>query len=224
MLSTRKTHVVPLGCSCVCQTQLQYVADNRWRRAQLKSTPFDWNITTPGSTIQFLRLLAEGELPQVLSTRGNYDLEAGHLRNTVFDGLYFWHEHGDEVLSSAEHFDDFVSKTLHKLANFVSAADSGSVKCLWSNIQPNLMDTTAELSVPWSDFRLTAALYDEMSGEMAAVFGASAALYVAARPGDIDDDLRDRPGVFVLDVPRGPDHKGDRGVFDPIFRQMGVIR
>lgn len=225
MLVLKDSYVIPIGCSCINQFQAKAYADQFIPAAEARGAIFDWNIMTPQSTIELLSLCSSGDIKSVLCDRRNYVAEdvaePMRLRNTAFDCLYFWHEDADSVLNGPpDNFEAFSSKVSRLIDNFLLPGTASPVALLWSNIQPNLQQSTSRFSVTWDAFRLTRKTHERMCAAVYGLFGSGAEVIFSGRQEDVDRALWERPDVFVMELRRSSNFRGPPGFFTPMLTEL----
>lgn len=216
MLRLADRAVLPIGCSCINQFQI----DGHFGKGAARGSLFQWIIATPRATAQVFNRLRAGTLASAFEDRADFRLDGNRLAHRRFDGLYHWHEAGRDVLDirRPEHFHRFRSKVRHLIAN-TRAADV-PVWLLWSNIQPNLRGAVEEVEgLDWNDFRLTRQAHAEIRWAAGEVFADPRFVFVGRRE-DIDRDLWDRPDVTLMDLPRSEKFRGPPGLFADILADV----
>jgi hypothetical protein len=217
--------VLPIGCSCVAQFQLQL--SPRLRSARLDAQLFDWAITTPDATASLL-----AQPGPVVEALDELELVHGRVRARRQRGLYFWHIKKTLGLPEAtpltrldahrKGMQQFISQHRHLAAKLGAPVEE--LHCLWSNVQPNLRHAVEAVGEPWSAFELTAARYDAIRAACAQWPARRLHNWFVCRPEDVEPSLHAAPGVVLLDLPRDPlEYQGAPGLFDPVFERMGIV-
>lgn len=218
--------VVPVGCSCINQFQIQYFLKRIGNPGAAMSSFFDWNIISPYSTSQIIRALIAGEAKEIIATRRNYRLENGYLRNIAFEAVYFWHYPITSITEfDGDVFEDFVSKISYLLDNFMNNAFGDRRYHLWTNIQPNLKAAIALVDAKWDLFFLTESNYLEIAESLSSLFKDSRTMFVV-RESDVDKRLIGADDVVILNLERSDDlliYKGPENLYDPIFRKLCLV-
>ena len=224
MITVEQKHIIPIGCSCINQYQLDFYFGRKYpqpTRPLKRSSIFDWNVTTPESTIQFFQFVQAGNIKSIMCDRNNYTIEKGRLKNTAFECFYFWHENGAEITSeNEEYFATFSKKVDHVLSNMLSPKEGELVHLLWSNVQPNLKNTVSTLPLTWDAFRLSNEKYQKIVSAAQRIFGDKVKCTCIARLEDIDETLTNLSNVVLLDLGRSSDFKGNQNLYDSIFDKI----
>lgn len=221
MITFEQKHIIPIGCSCINQHQIDFYFGRRESRPPKRSSIFDWNVTTPESTIQFFEFVQTGNIRSIMSDRNNYTIEKGRLKNTAFECFYFWHENSADIMSeNEEHFASFSQKVDHVIGNMLSPKEGEPVHLLWSNIQPNLKAMVGILPLPWDAFRLSNEKYQRIVSSAQHIFGDKVKCTCIARLEDIDEALTDLSNVVVLDLERSGVFRNDPNLYDSIFDKI----
>ena len=221
MITFEQKHIIPIGCSCINQHQIDFYFGRRDPRPPKHSSIFDWNVTTPESTIQFFEFVQAGSIRSIMSDRKNYTIEKGRLKNTAFECFYFWHENGAEITSeNEEYFATFSKKVDHVLSNMLSPKEGEVVHLLWSNIQPNLKTMISILPLTWDAFRLSNEKYQKIVSAAQRIFGDKVKCTCIARLEDIDETLTDLSNVVVLDLERSGVFRNDPNLYDAVFDKI----
>ena len=218
--------VLPIGCSCITQFQLQ--GSTRLRPSALPGYVFDWAIATPDSTVAIL----DRQTPFV-ERESDLELVDDRVRSKAVPGFYFWHiKHYLELADSArisdlsrhpEGLQKFLDQHRYVMGKFGRAA--GDVHCVWSNIQPNLQHAAREVGDPWSQFVLTPERYAAIKASCSRLRARTVTVWFVGRAEDVDASLAGLEDVILLDVPRSnTEFKGEPGLFDPLFERMGIGR
>lgn len=219
MIQIQNVNFIPIGCSCINQFQLNFNFGNN-ANAIKKGSLFDWNITSPQSTVEILKAVVENKLYQSIGDRNNYILENGYLRNVAFESFYFWHEDGKKVLSTKTEFESFKFKVWHLIDNFLQTTQSENNLLIWSNIQPNLQDAIAHLSFDWDIYRLTKTHYDEILELSSNIFRKGRDCVFISRKEDVEISDSLFENVIVLELDRGGDYQGSIDLYSPIFKKF----
>ena len=232
MIVFEHKNIIPIGCSCINQFQIQYYFADLDPEKKLPVSIFDWNIVTPDSTIKFLKMLRDKEIKSVMCDINNYQVtKAGLLRNTVFEAFYFWHEKTEGLLSNDDNkFDIFQSKVCHLIDNFYHTHQRSFVDLLWTNIQSNLKQTANLINLPWERFFLTKDRYSKMSSLGADLFGSKTRVTFVVRIEDLEEPgMAKLPNVHVLNSSRPvfregdsemSDYAGTPNLFAPVFDKL----
>jgi hypothetical protein len=212
MLKSQRKIIIPIGCSCINQFQIDFYFGN----SNLIGSLFDWNVTTPGTTVQVMRCIQAGAAHSLFEDRSHYELESGYLKHAFFEGLYFWHENGRDIMDTkdSENFALFAGKVCHLIDNMTSFRDN--VHLIWSNIQPNLRSAVGDVGLRWDAFRLTRQRYADIKLEAGSVFNAPCFTFIS-REEDVEGDVAAQDDVIVMDVPRGTDFKGGKDLYREVF-------
>jgi hypothetical protein len=97
-----------------------------------------------------------------------------------------------------------------------------SVGCIWSNIQPNLLTAALDMSISWSDFKLTYERAENIKLNVIDLFGPKTRIVFVTREEDVEDNVGNLFDLEVLELPRGRDFRGEPGLFNPIFMRLGL--
>jgi len=225
MIAFETTLIKSAGCSCINQFQLQSYFKRQSLQYVESGSIFDWAIVTPDSTLDFFEYLKAGCIDQVLTDRSNYVVERGRLKNTEFEGFYFWHERAHEIMSGDDAaFAAFAAKVGHLQKKFVSVSPGERSIFVWSNLQPNLKAATAGRPISWEAFRLTVDRYERIENAIRETFGASALTVFATRRDDADPVLGGRDNLWLFDLDRTDDHRGPKLLFGDVFDRIGVLQ
>ena len=217
--------VLPIGCSCIAQFQLQL--SPRLESARLDAQLFDWAITKPDATAGLL-----SRPRPVVEALEDLEVVHGRVRARSEPGLYFWHikktlglPEPRPLTRLADHregVNQFIAQHRHLVGKLGGAVDE--LHCLWSNVQPNLRSAIEAVGEPWADFELTVARYHAIREACGAWPASRIHTWFVCRSQDVDPALHDAPGVVLLDLPRDPlEYKGAPGLFDPVFERMGIF-
>lgn len=218
--------VLPIGCSCITQFQLQ--GSTRLRATSMPGYVFDWAITTPDSTVMVL-----DRQTAFVERESDLELVGDRVRSRAIPGFYFWHiKHHLQIadgvrISDLSRHPEGVQRLLdqhrHVMGKFGTGIDE--VHCVWSNIQPNLAHAVDEVGEPWSQFVLTPERYSRLKASCARLRARRVTTWFICRGEDIDASLTGLDDVVVLDVPRSQtDFTGAAGLFDPVFEKIGISR
>ena len=219
MITINETTLIPIGASCIVNFQLEFLAKRLELSKELKSTLFDWNIATPLSTSKVLASILSGTFGELLADKDNFDVIDSRLRFKPFEGFYFWHQNALKIMEGdSQYFDHFVSKQMHK-ANNMSISNSKAIVCLWSNIQPNLMEATSRLPNTWADFKLTSERIEQIQDSVNLFFGSKAKVIFISRHEDVVD-LTPNSEIEILQLPRSRDFRGESNLFSEIFERL----
>ena len=220
-----KKLVLPIGCSCIAQLQLQTSL------RLLPSTPatyfFDWVGLSADTTVEILNR----QKPFIRSVN---DLELAHGRVRARNvRVHFWHINGffglprsqkiPSLVDYPEGMKKFLDYHLYVMDQFKRQVEE--LHCLWTNVQPNLRRSAEEIGVPWSDFALTSARYTALKESCARLKARKISVWFIARRDHMDPELAAQRDVTVVDVVESPtDFRGAIGLFDPVFEKMGICR
>ncbi|PTW59142.1 hypothetical protein C8N35_108179 [Breoghania corrubedonensis] len=215
MIHLDDTTIIPIGCSCINQFQIDFFFGKERSRGSL----FQWSITTPRATVEVLEQARAGTLAPLFAARERFEMEGAHLHNRCFDGFYHWHEDGEAILGhDAERFARFAEKSLHLMSNTFAA--TGPVWLLWSNIQPNLRQEIEDNTrLAWADFRLTRARRDAIRTAAHNVFADPRFVFVG-RKEDVDAELWGDEEVVLMDLPRSDKFRGAKGLYAEVFARI----
>jgi len=218
MISLNHDIVIPLGCSCMGQFQLNRFIARSGTTGRSSGSLFDWTIATPDATVAVLEAIADGSALRLLTDRKNYAAERGHLINREFEGLYFWHERAGQILGNdPSFFADFAAKLKHQLDNLQQDPAGKRRHLLWTNLQPNLQMATAHLDADWSRFVLSPERLAGLRAAVVRVFGPESNLLICLRAEDASPDLRHSPEIRFLELDRSADFHGPDGLFDDMI-------
>ncbi len=219
MVKIKNTFFIPIGCSCINHFQLDFFCnENQTINHERIGGLLDWAITTPESTIQLFKYFLDGSIKNVLIERKNYIKEKGRVKNTKFDGLYFWHD--PDVLDSPNNFEAFQNKINHLVSNMIGISRSGSPSVsIWSNVQPNLFSAVSEIK-DWKDFQLSKDHYESIKILALEFFGSSNKSFFITKKEDLlfEDCLRE--DIITFELARGPDYQGSVGLFAPLIEKL----
>jgi hypothetical protein len=218
------TRVLPIGCSCIGQFQLQQ--STRLLPHRVDAQLFDWAIASPEASAQVMGR------PEVF-VEGAKDIELVHdrVRSRRVEGFWFWHikktfelPEAKPIVRLANHpigLKNFFAQHRHLLDKLGAPVED--LHCLWTNIQPNLRHAVEAVGEPWSRFVLTPGRYEALLEGCARLPARRMQAWFIGRPEDVDSSLHGRPDVILLDLPRDPlEYKGAPGLFDPVFERMGI--
>ncbi|MGR3722531.1 hypothetical protein [Abyssibius alkaniclasticus] len=218
MITIEGRHIIPIGCSCISQFQIQ----KRFADHPPRGGFFDWNIATPAASARVMEAYADGSLMPLLADFSAYTTltRQHYLINRHLPGLYFWHEPARDILNAEtpDAFAAFQSKLTHQLANTFKPG-AGAVHLLWSNIQPNLKIVTARVTDDWGGFGLTCQAIDRLEAAAARLFEAPKLWFVINRD-NCETGLAARPNVFDLGLERSAKYIGPKGHYAPVFRSI----
>lgn len=220
MIVLEHSVVIPIGCSCINRFQIEYHFRGRRRGGLIQGSLFDWNITSPTSTIEFLERASAGGLRELMTQRRGYGVENGRLRHEAFEAMYFWHDKADEVLAGDQRFEGFAAKVGHLVENMLRDFGGRRVELLWSNLQPNLQTAVAKVPVPWDLFTLTEARHERLRDAAARLYGDGARLSFVGRAEDVAPVLHGRSDVHLFDLPRSADYQGPEGLYGALFDEL----
>ena len=217
------TLLLPVGCSCIAQFQLQMAT--RMPPGQASSQLLDWTIATPRATVRLLRR----RLPVVASADDLFLLPTSRAGVKSVPGLYFWHIRRSLGLPETEPLRDlahqgeavarFVEQHRHQVAKL--GQRRRRLVCLWSNVQPNLRHAAEINGLPWSHFRLTAARHRGIRAACASLPADEVSTWFVGRPEDVSPALHGRDDVLLLDLPRSAtDFQGTPDLFEPLFARI----
>lgn len=220
------TLVLPVGCSCIAQFQLQMAT--RMPPGQASSQLLDWTIATPRATVHMLRRRA----PVVAGADDLFLLPTSRAGVKAVPGLYFWHIRRSLGLPENEPLRDlaghgeavarFVEQHAHQVAKL--GQHRRRVVCLWTNVQPNLRHAAEINALPWSRFRLTPARYRGIRAACAGLPADEVSTWFVGRPEDVSPALHGREDVVLLDLPRSAtDFQGTPDLFEPVFARMRAL-
>jgi hypothetical protein len=219
--------VLPIGCSCISQLQLQ--VSKRLMESRPSAYVFDWAGATVEATVRILHR----QTPFVNSA-ADLELVNDRVRCKSMRGVYFWHMKKyflqipeSKRISSLADYPEAISKFIvqhhYEMAKFKEKV--GEVHCLWSNIQPNLKHASEEVGEPWSGHFLTSERYAAIKEACSRLQAGKIAVWFVCRAEDMDDRLARYDDVVVLKAARSPtDFMGKAGLFDPVFERMGICR
>ena len=180
MITIEGRHIIPIGCSCISQFQLEKAFPGATKRGGF----FDWNIATPAASADIMAAYANGTLMARLADHSAYAMltRQRYMINNHFPGLYFWHEAARDILNPAtpERFAAFQAKLAHQLETTFRPGQ-GAVHLIWSNIQPNLKIVTARVTDDWAGFGLTAHAINRLEQAAAALFANPSLWFVINR-------------------------------------------
>jgi len=217
MISLGKTRIMPIGCSCISQFQIQ----KHFVPLPTQSGFFDWNIATPAASAAVMDAYSDGSLlPKLVDRAAYFTLSPRkYLMNGHFPGLYFWHEPSEDILDQGNphRFEAFCDKLRHMVAQ--SFKNTPQPHLIWSNTQPNLQIVTARVSDDWAAFGLSVAGYDRLT-EAAAKLFSNPHIYFAVNEHDCAPALLSRANVYPLGLPRCAKYVGPKGHYGPIFRAI----
>lgn len=223
---------LPIGCSCINQFQLNFCFENKHYDSQL----FDWSITTPDATIAILR-------DKKTFINGLDDIEflsANIPFSRLMPGYFIWHLEKmlpKEQLPIASRADlsPFINNLIEKhkyQINKMFGMGPFEVRCIWSNIQPNLKRSTEPRGVNFSDFFLSVSRYKQIKALVKERWVNSSAWFVV-RAADVDEVLIGQPDVVVLNLERSSayngvkntsDFKGEKHTFAPLWERIHKIK
>jgi hypothetical protein len=220
------TLVLPIGCSCIAQFQLQLATclPPGTRSSQL----LDWTIATPRATVRML-----GRRTPVVSGHDDlFMLPTSRAGVKALPGLYFWHIRRSlglpetQPLQDLAHHRDAVARFVEQHRHLVRKLGERHRRlvCLWTNVQPNLRRAAQINGLPWSDFVLTPARHRAIRTACASLPADDVITWFVGRAEDVSPALHDREDVVLLDVPRSPtDYRGEPDLFAPAFARMGLL-
>ncbi|MFP7675428.1 hypothetical protein ACG74X_18925 [Marivita sp. S0852] len=134
--------------------------------------------------------------------------------NTALPGFSFFHEtEPRNLLRDREKTSAFLAKVSHLAQPFLSRDPALKTHLLWSNVQPNLPTTVANV-IDWADFRLTTPRYEAVKALGRQIFGGSTTFSFLTTCKDVEGPLLDHPDVISMDVSRNGDFRGDPILFD----------
>lgn len=219
MISIGTTCIIPIGCSCITQFQIE----KHFGRTAVQSSFFDWMITAPGATIALMTAQLDGTLAEKMADRTAYNLHSKcrYMANAHFPGLYFWHEKGGDILAEPAKFAAFLDKMQHLFARSFMPPPGHAVHLIWSNLQPNLKIVTARVTDNWAAFCLSSETYAQLT-EVTARLYPGAVFHVVANPDDCDPALANLPNVYLIDLERSAKYIGPKGLYKPVFEQIPV--
>jgi hypothetical protein len=221
-----KKLVLPIGCSCIQQIQLQ--RSTRLLPLGRSVYFFDWAGVPPDDTVKILN-----QRRPIVEKDSDLELVHGKVRARAMKGVYFWHikpflgvpdtkpivdltDHPQGVQRFLDHH-RFIMKKLND--------EVGEIHCLWTNIQPNLQDDVRRVRGAWADFLLTVDRYASIKDACSRLPAKKITTWFVCRKEDMDASLTGKDDVIVMDVPRSPtDFRGEVGLFDPVFEKMGICR
>jgi hypothetical protein len=219
---------LPIGCSCINQFQLDF----RFGRARSDSQIFDWSITTPDATIAILReknaFITEFDdikfvSPNILFSRAMPGYFIWHL-NKILPREYLPISNKADLEPA---FHVLVDKNKYQVDKFFKS-NSVEVRCIWSNVQPNLKRSTKGMN--FADFFLTKSRYDQIKSMVNETWANSSTWFVV-RAADVDEVLIDQPDVVVLNLDRATgsqqnkwDFMGEENTFLPVWDRIQKIK
>ena len=209
--------IASIGCSCINQFQIEFFFEEKPIVKEFAGSVFDWNVVTPQSTLDFFHYVNSGDIKQVMCDSRNYCVEGGRLKNTVFEGFYFWHENVSAFAEDESVRQDFLSKVSHLVDNLLSLQGKANSIFLWSNLQPNLKIATYSRPFPWETFRLTQDRYEKITEAVAATFHKDARVLFTTRSEDVDNNVMALRDVITFYLGRGMDFSGPPTLYDGIF-------
>ena len=207
--------IIPIGCSCINQFQIEF----HFGKERCRGSLFQWTIATPRSTVEVLEHAKAGTLGALSGDRSQFELDGTHLRNRNFDGFYHWHEDAGGLLGPQDApFSRFAEKMAH-LSEGTFTVD-GPVWLLWSNIQPNLRQEVEDNTrLGWDDFRLTRARRDAIRTAARTVFDDPHFVFVG-RSQDVDEELWHDEDVMLMELPRSDKFRGAKGLYADVFARI----
>lgn len=219
--------LLPIGCSCIIQFQIEFFAVSAPTDYQVSGSPFRWNITTPEATAHLLNAVCENRNYSLLDSPEDIVWDATWPCSGKIPGLYFWHiakevgaanrMEARTLLQDAAVFARFKSKYDHLLAG-LSELPRDTV-FVWSNIQPNLKAAIEMVEqVAWDDFILTDERMMDIKRALRALgFNDPACVWIC-RQEDCAISVPP-PDVHLMPLERSDEYKGEVGLFDEIYRR-----
>lgn len=211
---------LPIGCSCINQFQLNF----RFGTSGYTSQLFDWAIATPDSTAKILR-----EKGPFIDTLDNLEFLSPNIPySTRMPGYFFWHLEKTlprdalpirDRAAMAPFFEDFASRHKHQSCKMFNI-DAAEVRCIWSNIQPNLKIATESRGLDFAQFHLTNARYQKIKSAVKETRWENTSTWFVVRPSDVDDVLLDMPDVIVINTNRSSNYKGEIDLFCPVWDRI----
>lgn len=215
MITIEERHIIPIGCSCISQFQIQ----KHFANMPLRGGFFDWNIATPAASAMVMEAYADGSLMPMLADLAAYTTltRQRYMITHHLPGLYFWHEPARDILNpdTPQKFAAFQDKVAHQLANAFKPG-AGAAHLLWSNIQPNLQIVTSRVTDDWGSFKLTAQALNRLQAAASRLFESPELWFVINRD-NCDPALIANPNVFDLGLERCAQYIGPKGHYAPVF-------
>lgn len=216
---TKKHYIVPIGCSCITQFQLNFA----YTEKQYVSQIFDWNLFTPDSLINIL----ESNFESLANASENIQIHLpGIVKAGNLPGYYWWHANKiigeNKSFQSIEEFEEkigsaFRSKLHYQIDKFMNISDSSNLVFIWSNAQPNLKKA---LTVHWesNDFNLTNNRYQKICSLIKGKYPNSTVKF-AVREEITDKEILCQEDVYVINVPISDEYEGDKS----LFTEAGIL-
>lgn len=220
--------LLPIGCSCINQFQLEYFASSVPDEYRASGSPFRWNITTPEATARLLMEVQNKRRFSLLETPDDIVWDSGWPCSRKIKGLYFWHIAKDVgasnrhearlLLEDCAVFERFKSKYDRLLDKLFELPRETTF--IWSNIQPNLKEAVEMLGlVSWEDFVLTSRHMTDIKRALHALGFEDARCVWICRHEDCAVDEPDSE-IHLMHLPRSDEFKGQSGLFDEIYRSL----
>ena len=216
--------VLPIGCSCITDVQLQLTPGHRY-------VPyfFDWAGCTIDATIEILQRSGA----PFIEHESDLEVVNGRVRAKHVAGVHLWHINsflGLPEMQKVTRLADYpagVDKFIHYHRTMMSrlTIDHDEIHCVWTNVQPNLIHHAERAGEPRSAYFLTAERYDAIKESCKRLRAKKLAVWFVCHQDDMDGSLAGRDDVTVMDLPRSPtEYQGAPGLFDPILDKMGISR
>ena len=212
--------IVPIGCSCITQFQLNFFYSHQKYNSQI----FDWTLFTPDSLISILDSNFESLLKALENIRF---FRPGIVKAGNLPGYYWWHVNeicktSQRGFQSIEEFEDkigtnFKNKIKYQIKKFKKINDANNLIFIWSNTQPNLKEV---LKTHWEneDFNLTSFRYRKICTIIKNIYPQST-LRFAVRPEITDKEILGRKNVYVINTPISNEYMGNPF----LFSQTGIF-
>jgi len=213
---TQSSYIIPIGCSCINQLQLNF----KYGTSGYDSHLFDFNIVTPDSTIEIFK--SKGQ--PFLNSINDLSLHSSQiLSSKKLPGFYWWHMEqfiGKEFYASSvkdfeSHIQKFTDKHKYQVKKFFEIEHSNII-FLWSNIQPNLKVACETF---FDQFILTSSRYWGMKDAVNKSFKGSRIIFLV-RPELVESELFEKNDVLRFDVPfdsRGESAAGDANLYSTVW-------
>ncbi len=215
---TQSHYIVPIGCSCINQFQLNF----KFGQSSYDSQLFDWNIITPHSTIEIFK--SKG-LTFVNSLNDLSLHSECILKSERLPGFYWWHMnqfvqgniHYSSIKDFEPYFDSFKNKHQHQVEKFFRM-NPNNITFLWSNLQPNLKSACQSF---FDQFTLTSSRYHMMKDAIAESFKGAKTIFLV-RPELVETDILVNDDVMKFDLPYSEEFKGDENLFSSVWDRYNL--
>jgi len=214
--------VLSIGCSCINRFQFNFFLERHPEyTAVFPRGLFDWNIASLDATLTVLRLIADRRLEDVFEDDARFHVAWDALiLHRDLPGLSFYHEETPhDLLADQDRRSAFISKLNHLSRPFVAPDPNTQTLLVWSNLQPNLPDTVENV-IPWEEFILNEARYDETLSLGRRIFGQDTDFLFLTTPQDTELSPEVCPDMRIVDLPRGDTFQGDPRLYEDILTKV----